>query len=138
MRAMDLGPYDRFLPHLEADVSHALRPDLVRSKVRNDVGKDTGCWLTLRAPTQRDIAIVLQPPLPSPMASEAQRRVVIDLMTKGTFAIVTPSSADVGVSFAQLAQGDAEVVREPIGHRHGVRPGARRDPAATLVCINQP
>ncbi len=137
MRAVDLGPYSRFRTHLEADVSHAFRPDLVRSKVRNDVGKDTVCWLTLRPPTQRDVAIVLQPPPPSPMASEAQRRVVIDLMTKGTFAIVTPSSADVGVSFAELAQGDAEVAREPIDHLYGVRPGARRDPAATLVCINQ-
>lgn len=137
MRAVDLGPYSRFRTHLEADVSHAFRPDLVRSKVRNDVGKDTVCWLTLRPPTQRDVAIVLQPPPPSPMASEAQRRVVIDLMTKGTFAIVTPSSADVGVSFAELAQGDAEVAREPIDHLYGVRPGARRDPAASLVCINQ-
>lgn len=134
---MDLSLHYSFLPHLDPDASLAFWRDLLGFEVRNDVGKDTMRWITLGSPNQPDVAIVLQPPLPDPGANEAERRVITELMAKGTFAIVTLSSADVDAAFAALVRGGAEVVQEPIDQFYGVRDCAVRDPAGTLVRINQ-
>ena len=65
--AIDPTPVPSFKGVYEEDRASHL------AKARADVGKDAMRWITLGAPNQEDVAIVLQPPLADPGASEAER-----------------------------------------------------------------
>ena len=58
-------------------------------------------------------------------------------MAKGTYAIITLATPDLDGTFDRLQAGGAEIVQEPTEQPYGVRDCAVRDPAGTLIRINE-
>jgi uncharacterized glyoxalase superfamily protein PhnB len=59
------------------------------------------------------------------------------MMAKGTYAIITFATPDLDATFDRLQSGGVEVVQEPTEQPYGVRDCAVRDPAGTLIRINE-
>lgn len=133
---MDLTLHHCMLPHTDPEASLAFYRDLLGFDLVLDVGGGAMRWLTL-APPAGGTRIVLAPPAVDPGITDDERRTVLDMMAKGTFAMITLATDDLDGVFARLAQSGVEVVQEPTDQPYGVRDGAVRDPAGTLVRINQ-
>jgi len=134
---MDIRIYSSFLPHDDPDTSLAFYRDLLGFEVRNDVGYQGMRWITVGPAGQPDISIVLYPPFATPGLTDDERRVISEMMAKGTFAILTLATPDLDSTFAQLQGGEVEVVQEPTDQPYGVRDCAVRDPSGNLIRINQ-
>lgn len=134
---MDLTIHASFLPHDDADAALRFYRDLLGFELRLDVGYDDLRWLTVGPPGQPDTSIVLHPPAVDPGITEDERRVVTEMMAKGTFGSLLLGTHDLAGTFERLQAGDAEVVQEPTGQPYGVRDCAVRDPAGNLVRIQQ-
>ena len=64
-----------------------------------------------------------------------ERRVVAEMMAKGTYAGINLATPDVDAAFERLQAGDADVVSEPTDQPWGVRDCALRDPAGNMIRI---
>jgi uncharacterized glyoxalase superfamily protein PhnB len=134
---MDLTIHTVFLPHTDPEASLVFYRDLLGFEVRNDVGKGAMRWITVGPVGRPDTSIVLTPPAPDPSISDEERRVIAELMAKGGFAMVILATKDLDGAFERLQAGDAEVVQEPTDQPWGVRDFAVRDPAGTMVRVNE-
>ena len=94
-------------------------------------------WITVGPPSQRGTSIVLYPPAATPGITDDERRTLLEMMAKGTYAIITLATTDLDSTFAQLQASGAEVVQEPTEQPYGVRDCAVRDPAGNLIRINE-
>jgi catechol 2,3-dioxygenase-like lactoylglutathione lyase family enzyme len=137
MTGMDISIFSSFLPHDDPDASVAFYRDALGFEVRNDVGNGTMRWITVGPANQPGTSIVLEPPYADPGVTDDERRTVVEMMAKGTFARVILATADLDSTFARLQAGGAEVVQEPTKQPYGVRDCAVRDPAGNLVRINE-
>ncbi len=59
------------------------------------------------------------------------------MMAKGSYAQINLATADLDGTFARLQASGAEVVQEPTEQPYGVRDCAFRDPAGTLIRIQE-
>ena len=59
------------------------------------------------------------------------------MMAKGTYAIILFATKDLDAAFEKVAASGAEVVQEPTEQPYGVRDFAVRDPAGTLIRVNE-
>ena len=109
-----------FLPHTDPEASLAFYRDGLGFEVRLDVGQGTMRWLTVGPPDQPDVSIVLAPPAADPGVTD-------ELL----------ASNDLDAAFDRLQASGAEVVQEPVDQPYGVRDCAFRDPAGTMVRIQQ-
>ncbi len=134
---MDLTVHYAFAPHEDPEASLAFWRDLLGFEVRNDVGNGAMRWVTLGPPGGTGTAIVLCPPAADPGISDDERRVIAEMMAKGTYAMVALATPDLDAVFARLSAGEAEIVQEPTQQPWGVRDCAVRDPAGTMVRINE-
>ncbi|GGX62875.1 VOC family protein [Streptomyces fructofermentans] len=134
---MDITIHASFLPHTDADASLAFYRDALGFEVRGDAGYDGLRWITVGPPGQPDTSIVLEPPSADPGVTDDERRAVVEMMAKGTFAGVLLATADLDGTFERLRAGNAEVVQEPAEQPYGVRDCAVRDPAGNLVRIRE-
>lgn len=134
---MDITIHACMLPHDDPDASLAFYRDLLGFEVRNDVGRGKMRWITVGPPGQPGTSIVLSPPAVDPGITEDERRLIAEMMAKGTYAMILLATKDLDGTFAQLAAGGAEVVQEPTEQPYGVRDCAVRDPSGNLVRINQ-
>ena len=66
-----------------------------------------------------------------------ERRTVVEMMAKGTYAIILLATADLDSTFERVQASGAEVVQEPTEQPYGVRDCAFRDPAGNLIRINE-
>jgi uncharacterized glyoxalase superfamily protein PhnB len=80
---------------------------------------------------------VLEPPGACPGVSDDERRMVVEMMAKGTFAGIVLASADLDATFARLQASGAEIVQEPTDQPYGVRDCGVRDPAGNMIRIQQ-
>ena len=71
-------------------------------ELRGDVGKGALRWLTVGPPGQPGTSIVLTPPGVDPSISDEERRVIIDMMAKGTYGAINLATPSVGATFAEL------------------------------------
>lgn len=126
-----------FLPHTDPEATLAFYRDTLGFEVRQDVGYGDMRWITVGPVGQPDTALVLEPPNADPGITEEERRVIAEMMAKGTFARAVLSTTDLDGTFARLQAADAEVVQEPITQAYGVRDCAFRDPAGNLIRINE-
>jgi uncharacterized glyoxalase superfamily protein PhnB len=94
-------------------------------------------WITVGPPGQSDTSIVLHPPAATPGLTDDERRTISELMAKGSYFGVNLATADVDATFAKLEAAGAEVVQEPIDQPYGVRDCAFRDPAGSMIRIQQ-
>jgi catechol 2,3-dioxygenase-like lactoylglutathione lyase family enzyme len=134
---MDIIIHNTFLPHDDPEASLAFYRDILGFEVRNDVGGGTMRWLTVGPPDQPGTSIVLHPPAADPGITDDERRTIAEMMAKGTYAIITLATADLDGTFERLQAADVEVVQEPTEQPYGVRDCAVRDPAGTLIRINE-
>jgi uncharacterized glyoxalase superfamily protein PhnB len=134
---MDITIYSAFLPHNDPEAALAFYRDTLGFEVRNDVGYEGMRWITVGPADQPGTSIVLYPPGADPGITDDERRTILEMMAKGTYAIITLATPDLDSTFAQLQAGDTEVVQEPTEQPYGVRDCAVRDPAGNLIRINE-
>lgn len=111
--------------------------DVLGFEVRNDVGYEGMRWITVGPAEQPDTAIVLQPPAALPDLTDEEKRVIEELMAKGSFFGVNLSTPDVDATFERVVAGGAEVVQEPTDQPYGVRDCAIRDPSGNMIRIQE-
>ncbi|WP_433561698.1 VOC family protein [Nocardia sp. CA-151230] len=135
---MDITISASFLPHNDADAALAFYRDALGFELRKDVGYNGLRWLTVGPVDQPGTSIVLHPPAVDPGITEDERKVIVEMMAKGTYGGLLLASADVDSAFEKLQASDAvEIVQEPTDQPYGVRDFAVRDPAGNLVRIQQ-
>jgi catechol 2,3-dioxygenase-like lactoylglutathione lyase family enzyme len=134
---MDITIYASFLPHTDPEASLAFYRDALGFEVRLDVGKGAMRWLTVGPPGQPSTSIVLSPPAVGPGFTDDERRMIAEMMAKGTYGALLLATPDLDGAFAQLEASGAEVVQEPTDQPYGVRDCAFRDPAGNLVRLQE-
>ena len=137
MIAMDITIHSAFLPHTDPEASLAFYRDVLGFEVRLDVGQGTMRWITVGPADQPGTSIVLHPPAVDPGITDDERRVIAEMMAKGTYAKIVLATPDLDGVFERLQAGDAEVVQEPTQQPYGVRDCAFRDPAGNMVRVQQ-
>jgi uncharacterized glyoxalase superfamily protein PhnB len=137
MTAMDITIHASFLPHNDPDASLAFYRDTLGFEVRNDVGYGGRRWITVGPADKPGTSIVLYPPGADPGITDDERRTIVEMMAKGTYAIITLATADLDGVFERLQASGADVVQEPTEQPYGVRDCAFRDPAGNLIRINE-
>jgi uncharacterized glyoxalase superfamily protein PhnB len=134
---MNITIHSTMLPHNEPDESLAFYRDTLGFEVRNDVGYSGMRWITVGPADQPGTSIVLYPPEAAPGVTDDERRTIAEMMAKGTYASINMAAADVDATFERLQASGAEVVQEPTDQPYGVRDCSFRDPAGTLIRIQQ-
>ena len=134
---MDLSIHSTFLPHDDPEESLAFYRDVLGFEVRADVGGGTMRWITVGPPGRPETGVVLAPPVSDPGATDDERRVIREMMAKGSYTMLILATDDLDATFERLAAKGADVVAEPAEQPWGVRDCAVRDPAGTLIRINE-
>ncbi|GAB3142690.1 VOC family protein [Amycolatopsis sp. NPDC004378] len=134
---MDVTIHASFLPHTDAEASLAFYRDLLGFEVRQNVKYGDLNWITVGPPNQPDTAIVLSPVAATPGLTDDERRMIAEMMAKGTYASINLATKDLDALFAKLEAGNAEVVQEPVDQPYGVRDCSFRDPAGNLLRIQE-
>ena len=137
MILMDITIHASFLPHDDPDASLAFYRDILGFEVRSDVGGGGMRWITVGPADQPGTSIVLEPPATDPALTDDERRAIVEMMAKGSFARIILATADLDATFEKVQAGGADVVQEPTQQPWGVRDCAIRDPAGNLIRINQ-
>ena len=109
--------------------------DALGLEVRNDVASDGFRWVTVGAPGQDDISIVLSQPHGG--RSQAEGDALLTLVTQGSLQAAIFSSNDLDATFEKVQASGAEVLQEPTSQPWGARDCAFRDPSGNLVRIAQ-
>lgn len=134
---MDITIHASFLPHNDPDASLTFYRDTLGFEVRNDVGYGGMRWITVGPADQPGTSIVLSPPSATPGITDDERRIIAEMMAKGTYAMLLLATRDLDGSFARLEASGAEIVQEPTEQPYGVRDCAVRDPAGNLLRIQE-
>lgn len=134
---MDVFLHLAFLPADDPEALLVFYRDVLGFEVRNDVGHGAMGWITVGPPAQPLTSVGLHPPAADPGVTDDERRVIAELMAKGSYGAVVLGTSDVDAVFAQVQAGGAEVVQEPADQPYGVRDCAFRDPAGNMVRIHQ-
>ncbi|WP_410873208.1 VOC family protein [Nocardia sp. A7] len=134
---MNLTIHQTYLPQDDPDAALAFYRDALGFEVRNDVGYDGMRWITVGPVGQPDTSVVLHPPAADPGITDEERRVISEMMAKGTYAGINLATEDLDGLFEKLQASDIEVVQEPTDQPYGVRDCAFRDPAGNMVRIQQ-
>jgi catechol 2,3-dioxygenase-like lactoylglutathione lyase family enzyme len=137
MTAMHITIHASFLPHNDPEASLAFYRDTLGFEVRNDVGYGGMRWITVGSPDQPGTSIVLHPLFADPGVTDDERRTIAEMMAKGTYAMLLLATPELDSVFARLEASGAEVVQEPTEQPYGVRDCAFRDPAGTLIRIQE-
>ena len=137
MTRMDIKLSTCFIAVDDHDKALAFYRDVLGLEVRNDVGFEGMRWVTVGAPSQPDVDIVLEPPLPHPNAAPADKQAMAELLAKGLLPGVIFSTADCDATFERIRSGGGEVLQEPMDQFYGVRDCAFRDPAGNMIRISQ-
>ncbi len=134
---MDISIHHTFLPHVDPEASLAFYRDVLGFDVRLDVGSGTMRWITVGPPGQPGTSIVLHPPAADPGITDEERRLITEMMAKGTYSIIVLATGDLDATFDRLQASGIEIVQEPVEQPYGVRDCAVRDPAGTMVRIQE-
>jgi predicted enzyme related to lactoylglutathione lyase len=134
---MDISIYQAFLPHEDPQASIAFYRDTLGFEIRNDVEYGGMHWITVGPAGQPGTSIVLHPPAVDPGITDEERRTIVEMMAKGTYATMLLATANLDETFERVEASGAEVVQEPTDQPYGVRDCAFRDPAGNLLRINE-
>ena len=134
---MDIRIHASFLPHDDPDAALAFYRDTLGFEVRNHVEYGGRHWITVGPADQPGTSIVLTPPGADPGVTEDERRIIAEMMAKGTYAAILMATKDLDGAFERVQATDAEVVQEPTEQPYGVRDCAFRDPAGNLIRIQE-
>jgi uncharacterized glyoxalase superfamily protein PhnB len=134
---MDITIHDAYLPHDDPDAALAFYRDALGFEVRNDVGYEGMRWITVGPVDQPGVSIVLHPPAADPGITDDERRMIAEMMAKGTYASINLATKDLASAFEKVAASGAEVVQEPVDQPYGIRDCAFRDPSGNMVRIQE-
>ena len=134
---MDITIPASFLPQNDPDASLSFYRDTLGFEVRGDVGYNGLRWITVGPADQPGTSIVLHPPAVDPGITDEERRTIVEMMAKGTYATMLLATANLDETFERVEASGAEVVQEPSDQPYGVRDCAVRDPAGNLLRIQQ-
>ncbi|BCJ57568.1 VOC family protein [Micromonospora endophytica] len=134
---MDLIIANTFLAQNDPDAALAFYRDTLGFEVRNDVGYAGMRWITVGPPGQPGTSIVLHPPAADPGVTDEERRVIAEMMAKGTYGMIVLATEDLDDAFERLQASSAEIVQEPTEQPYGVRDFAVRDAAGNMVRIQE-
>lgn len=134
---MEITISQAMLPHTDPEASLAFYRDALGFEVRKDVEYQGMHWITVGPPNQPETSIVLYPPEATPGLTDEERRVVAEMMAKGTYASINLATPDLDALFERLESSNAEVMQEPTDQPYGVRDCAFRDPAGNMIRIMQ-
>jgi catechol 2,3-dioxygenase-like lactoylglutathione lyase family enzyme len=126
-----------FLPHEDPDASLAFYRDALGFEVRNDVGYGGMRWITVGPADQPGVSIVLQPPVVDPGVTDEERRMITEMMAKGTYAGIVLATPNLDEAFAKLEAAGVDIVQEPTDQDYGIRDAAIRDPAGNLIRLQE-
>ena len=114
----------------DPEAALAFYRDTLGLELRNDVAREDFRWITVGAPGQPDVAIVLTNYLAgSPADSDA----LAALLAKGALNGVHFHTDDLDATFAKLQSSGAKIVQEPTDQPWGTRDCAVRDPSGNMV-----
>jgi predicted enzyme related to lactoylglutathione lyase len=134
---MNITIHTTFLPHADPEESVAFFRDALGFEVRTDVGEGKMRWITVGSPDQPEVAILLAPPATDPGITDDERRMIEEMMAKGTYGWIMLATDDLDDAFEKVQGSGAEVVQEPTAQPWGMRDCAFRDPAGNLVRIQE-
>jgi uncharacterized glyoxalase superfamily protein PhnB len=134
---MDITIHSTYLPQDDPEAAIAFYRDTLGFEIRNDVEYGGLHWITVGPPDQPGTSIVLYPPAATPGLTDDERRMITEMMAKGTFASLNLATKDLDGAFDRLQGRDAEVVQEPTEQPYGIRDFAVRDPAGNLLRVQQ-
>jgi catechol 2,3-dioxygenase-like lactoylglutathione lyase family enzyme len=130
---MDITISHSFITVDDQEKALAFYRDALGLEVRADAPLHTFRWLTVGAPGQPDMEIVLATADMGhgPEDTQALRT----LLAKGALNGVLFRVSDVDATFERVRASGAEVLQEPIDQPYGVRDCAFRDPSGNHVRI---
>ncbi|HZH24757.1 MAG TPA: VOC family protein [Solirubrobacteraceae bacterium] len=134
---MDIELSQCFIAVDDHDKALAFYRDVLGLEVRNDVGFEGMRWVTVGAPSQPGVSIVLEPPVADPNASAADKEAAAQLLAKGLLRGVIFSTSDCDATFERISAAGAEVLQEPNDQPYGVRDCAFRDPSGNMLRFSQ-
>ena len=134
---MDITINSSFLPHEDPEQSLAFYRDALGFEVRKDIGRNPMRWITIGPVGRPDMNIVLTPPAADPGVTDEERRVIAEMMAKGTYAGIMLATTDLDAVFERAQASGAEVMQEPTDQPWGARDCAFRDPAGNTIRIQQ-
>ena len=134
---MDITIHTTVLPHTDPEASLAFYRDVLGFEVRSDVGNGAMRWIAVGPPNQPGTNILLSPPAVDPGITDDERRLITEMMAKGTYGWILLATPDLDTTFEKVQASDAEVVQEPVDQPYGIRDCAFRDPAGNLIRIRQ-
>jgi catechol 2,3-dioxygenase-like lactoylglutathione lyase family enzyme len=109
--------------------------DTLGLEVRNDVAREHLRWITVGAPSQPGVSLVITNFLSgSPDDSDA----LAALVAKGAMPGVHFQTDDLDGAFEKVRGAGAEVVQEPTEQFWGTKDFAIRDPSGNLIRVDQP
>ena len=134
---MTITIHQAMLPQDDPEAALAFYRDALGFEVRNDVEYGGMHWITVGPPDQPGTSIVLYPPAAAGH-TEDEQRTVAEMMAKGTFASINLATPDLDGAFERLqASAAVEVVQEPTDQPYGIRDCAVRDPAGSMIRIQE-
>ena len=119
----------------DPDLALTFYRDALGLELRNDVARQDFRWITVGAPSQPGVAIVLTNYL---NGSPADGDALAALVAKGALNGVHFHTDNLDDSFEKLRASGAEIVQEPTDQPWGTRDFAVRDPSGNLLRIDQP
>src|ERR1700710_2696 len=108
---MEITIHASFLPQDDPEAALAFYRDTLEFEVRNDVGYNGMRWITVGPVGQPGTAIVLHPPAADPGITDDERRTIVEMMAKGSYATILLASADLDGTFERLQASGAGVVQ---------------------------
>ncbi len=132
---MELSLSTCFVVVNDPDEALAFYRDTLGLEVRNDVANEGSRWITVGAPSQPSVNIVLTNYLDG---NAADKEAVAALVAKGALNGVNFSTANVDDTFEKVRAAGAEIIQEPTDQFWGTRDFAVRDPSGNMVRIDQP
>ncbi len=134
---MDITIHASALPHQDAEASLAFYRDALGFEIRTDVGSGRMRWITVGPANQPDTSILLAPPALDPGITDDERRMILEMMAKGTYGWILLATRDLDTAFERVEKSGAEVVQEPTLQPYGIRDCAFRDPSGNLIRIQE-
>jgi predicted enzyme related to lactoylglutathione lyase len=132
---MDIALKYTFLEVDDHEAALAFYRDALGMQVRQDVAMEDARWLTVGAPSQPELGIVLQTAGVARPPEDARN--LRELLAKGSLSGLVLETDDVDAAFEKVRATGAEVLQEPMDQPYGTRDCAFRDPAGNQVRINQ-
>jgi catechol 2,3-dioxygenase-like lactoylglutathione lyase family enzyme len=119
----------------DPDLALGFYRDTLGLELRNDVARGDFRWLTVGAPSQPGVGIVLTNYL---NGSPADTDALAGLLAKGALNGVHFSTDDIDAAFEKVRSAGGEIVQEPTEQPWGTKDFAVRDPSGNMVRVDQP